>query len=219
MDRLSGSKNFFDLAKSPRYAVRGLPLSDGVIRMSADRPKEVTGLLRAWSEGDPGALDRLMPLVYDELRKIAESYLRRERHDHTLQPTALLHEAYLRLVDQSVQAENRHHFYGIAAQVMRRILVDHARADHAAKRGGGGARISLDEIAEQAETRQVDLVALDDALKSLAAFDPQQARIVELRYFGGLTIEEVAALLNLSPATIKREWHMARAWLKREIEK
>lgn len=187
--------------------------------MSADPPKEVTGLLRAWGEGDHGALDRLMPLVYDELRRLAEGYLRRERHDHTLQPTALLHEAYLRLVDQSLHLENRHHFFGIAAQIMRRILVDHARAHQAAKRGGGGARLSMDEIAEQAETQQVDLVALDDALKDLAALDPQQARIVEMRYFGGLTIEEVAAVLKISPATVKREWHLARTWLKREIEK
>lgn len=187
--------------------------------MTADAPQEVTRLLQAWGEGDHKALDRLMPLVYDELRRLAESYLRRERADHTLQPTALVHEAYLRMVDESLQLENRHHFFGIAANVMRRILVDHARAHQAAKRGSGAERLSLDAVAEQAESRPVDLIALDDALKSLATFDPQQARIVELRYFGGLTIEEVAAVINLSPATVKREWHMARTWLKKEMSR
>ena len=186
--------------------------------MSVDSPKEVTQLLQAWGQGDQRALDRLLPLVYDEMRRLAESYLRRERSDHTLQPTALVHEAYLRMIDQSLHVENRHHFFGIAAQVMRRILVDHARAHQAAKRGGPGGKISLDEIAEQAENRAVDLIVLDDALNSLATFDPQQARIVELRYFGGLTIEEVAAVIDLSPATVKREWRLARTWLKHEIE-
>jgi RNA polymerase sigma factor (TIGR02999 family) len=176
-------------------------------------------MLADLSNGDQSALDQLMPLVYDELRHLADSYLRRERADHTLQPTALVHEAYLRLVDQSLHLQNRAHFFGVAAQIMRCILVDHARAHRSAKRGGAAQKLSLDAVAGLTEEREVDLIALDDALRSLAAFDPQQSRIVELRYFGGLTIEEVAQVLGISPATVKREWHLARAWLHREISK
>ena len=182
-------------------------------------PTDVTRRLAEWSRGDQHALAELMPLVYDELRRLADSYLRRERPDHTLQPTALVHEAYLRLVDQTVELQNRAHFFGVAAQVMRCILVDHARAHQAAKRGGGAHKLSLDEVAELAEGQAVDLIALDDALKALAALDPQQSRVVELRYFGGLTVEEAAEVLGVSPATVKRDWTTARAWLHREISK
>jgi RNA polymerase sigma factor (TIGR02999 family) len=143
--------------------------------------------------------------------------MRRERSSHTLQPTALVHEAFLRLVDEELHLENRAHFFGVAAQAMRQILVEHARARHALKRGGEAQKLSLDEAMDQPEEREVDLMALDDALNDLARFDPRQARIVELRYFAGLTIEETARLLGISPAMVKREWNLARAWLHREI--
>lgn len=178
----------------------------------------ITQLLVEWSAGDQAALDQLMPLVYDELRRLARSYLRRERPDHTLQATALVHEAYLRLIDQhSVSWQNRAHFFGIAAQMMRRILVNHALARATAKRGGPAQKLSLDESIGVADQRDVDLLALDEALKQLESLDAQQSRIVELRFFGGLSIEETAAVLSLSPATIKREWSTARLWLKRQL--
>jgi RNA polymerase sigma factor (TIGR02999 family) len=181
---------------------------------------DVTQLLVAWNEGNQDALECLLPVVYDELRKLAKSYLRRERPDHTLQATALVHEAYLRLIDQNqVTWQNRAHFFGIAAQMMRRILVNHAEARRADKRGGGAQKLSLDEAIDLAEDRAVDLIALDDALKALAEFDPQQARIVELRYFGGLSIEETAEVVGVSPATVKREWSTAKMWLHRELSK
>lgn len=181
---------------------------------------EVTTLLMNWNGGEAEALDRLLPLVYDELRRIAGRYLRKERQDHTLQTTALVHEAYLRLIDQNqANWQNRAQFFGVAAQMMRRILVDHARGHTADKRGGGVAKLSLDEAIEIAEQREVDLIALDDALNTLAQLDEQQCRVVELRFFGGLTVEEVAEVMKLSPATIKREWSMAKAWLHRELSK
>jgi RNA polymerase sigma factor (TIGR02999 family) len=181
-------------------------------------PHEVTQLLIDWRNGDQGALAHLMPLVYDELRQIAARSLRRERPDYTLQATALVHEAYLRLVDQrQAQWQNRAHFFGIAAQVMRRLLVDYARRQHAAKRGGAAPKISLDEARREAAGRGADVVALDEALTALAALDPQQSRIVELRFFGGLTIEETAEVIGVSPATVKRDWSMAKAWLYREL--
>ncbi|MBS1807889.1 MAG: sigma-70 family RNA polymerase sigma factor [Acidobacteria bacterium] len=181
---------------------------------------DVTHLLLDWNKGQQDALEQLMPLVYDELRHIAGRYLRKERPDHTLQTTALVHEAYIRLIDQNqANWQNRAQFFGVAAQMMRRILVDHARGHQADKRGGGAAKLSLDEAIEIADQREVDLIALDDALTNLAALDEQQSRIVELRYFGGLTVEEVAEVLKLSPATIKREWSMAKAWLHRELSK
>jgi RNA polymerase sigma factor (TIGR02999 family) len=181
---------------------------------------EVTNLLLDWNNGQPEALEQLMPLVYDELRRIAGRYLRKERHDHTLQTTALVHEAYIRLIDQQqANWQNRAQFFGVAAQMMRRILVDHARGHTADKRGGGVAKLSLDEAIEIAEQREVDLIALDDALTTLAQLDEQQCRVVELRFFGGLTVAEVAEVLKLSPATIKREWSMAKAWLHRELSK
>jgi RNA polymerase sigma factor (TIGR02999 family) len=181
-------------------------------------PEDVTRILREVSGGDREAPARLMPLVYDELRRLANHYLRQERPDHTLQPTALVHEAYLRLVDQTrVDWQNRAHFFGVAAQLMRRILVDHARRHQASKRGGFRQKLTLDEAVDYSQTRDVDLVRLDDALTALAQFDTRQSRIVELRFFGGLTIEETAEALAVSPATVKVDWSMAKAWLRREI--
>lgn len=180
--------------------------------------KNVTGLLIAWSDGSKQALDMLMPIVFDELRRQAAGYLRRERAGHTLQTTALVNEAYLRLVDQKhVRWQNRAHFFGIAAQLMRRILVDHARAKHRAKRGGADLRVTLDETMVVGRDREIDLVALDEALDRLAKLDPQQGRVVELRFFGGLNVEETAEVLRISPATVKRDWSVAKAWLYREI--
>lgn len=182
-------------------------------------PQEgVTELLIRGSEGERAALDELFPLVYDELRRLAGSYLNRERADHTLQPTALVHEAYLRLVDQrSVDWRNRAQFFGVAAEMMRRILVNYAQGRHAAKRGGHAPRLSLDEAIGFFEERDLSLVALDEALTGLAAIDPRQGRIVELRFFGGLSIEETAEVLEVSPATVKRDWSVAKAWLFREM--
>lgn len=179
----------------------------------------VTQLLRAWGGGDAAALDQMVPLVYEELRRQAQRYLRRESPGHTLQTTALVHEAYLRLVDQrTARWESRAQFFGVAAQLMRRILVDHARSHHAAKRGGSAIQVPLEEGTAPAEERDVDLLALDDALTRLAQLDERQAKVVELRYFTGLGIEETAEALGISPATVKREWTMARAWLKRELD-
>jgi len=187
--------------------------------MVAPANGEVTALLRDWSGGDQRALERLLPLVYGELRKLAASYMRRERSDHTLQPTALVHEAYLRLVDQrAVDWRNRAHFFGIAARMMRRILVDHARRRQAAKRDGAAYRISGSADSDEAE-RDPDLLALDVALDGLEALDPRQARIIELRFFGGLTVEETAEVAGISTATVKREWQTARAWLARELRR
>jgi RNA polymerase sigma factor (TIGR02999 family) len=181
-------------------------------------PQDVTQLLIDWGSGDQAALAHLLPLVYDELRRLAARYLRRERPAHTLQATALVHEAYLRLVDQSqVHWQNRAHFFGVAAQVMRRLLVDHTRRQHAAKRGGVVPKLALDEALQMAEGRAAAIVALDEALTALAALDPQQGRIVELRFFGGLTIDETAEVIGVSPATVKRDWNIAKAWLYREL--
>lgn len=180
--------------------------------------RDVTALLKDWSGGDRQALERLMPLVYDELRKLASSYLRVERPDHTLQPTALVHEAFLRLVDQrSVDWANRAHFFGIAAQMMRRILVDHARKRHAAKRDASQYRVDTLMADEPESDQGPELLALDRALGGLEQLDPRQARIVELRFFAGLSVEETAEVVAISTATVKREWRTARAWLKREI--
>jgi RNA polymerase sigma factor (TIGR02999 family) len=186
----------------------------------ASTPGGITQLLIAWNRGDQGARDELMPLVYDELRRLARAYLRRERPGHTLQPTALVNEAYLRLIDQSqVSWQNRAHFFGIAARLMRQVLVNHAEARRAAKRGGDAERISLNEVDRLAVDREVDLVALNEALKNLERIDPPQGQIVELRYFSGLTIEEVAEVMGVSAATVKREWATARAWLRRELSR
>lgn len=181
-------------------------------------PGEVTQLLQQWGVGRHDALDELLPVIYGELRRLAASYLRRERADHTLQPTALVHEAFLKLVDQrDVRWQNRAHFFGIAAQMMRRILVDGARAHGAAKRGAGQRPLSLDEALVAAPSSDVDLIALDEALTRLAAVDPQQSRVVELRFFGGLTMAETAEVLHISPATVGREWTLAKAWLYAEL--
>ncbi len=176
-------------------------------------------MLQEWSGGNQEALDALLPLVYAELHRQASRYLRRERAGHTLQTTALIHEAYLKLIDQrEVNWQNRAHFFGIAAQAMRRILVDYARGRHREKRGGIGEDLPLEEAAlVVSEGRSVDLVALDEALDRLAEFDKRQARIVELRYFSGLSIEETAEVLRISPATVKSDWNMAKAWLRHEI--
>lgn len=164
------------------------------------------------------ALDELMPAVYDELRRQAARYLRREKAGHTLQTTALIHEAYLRLVDQrNVQWQNRAHFFGIAAQMMRRILVDHARTKKRAKRGGSDVKVSLADATIPVNERDLDVVALDEALTRLAEIDEQQSRVVELRFFSGLTVEETAEVMGISPATVKRDWSVAKAWLHREL--
>ncbi len=187
--------------------------------MDGPSPSDVTQLLLDWSRGDRTALDRLMPLVYTELRALADRSLRHERTGHTLQGTALVHEAYLKLVDQrQVRWQDRAHFFAVAAQLMRRILVDHARRHGAAKRGSGRPALALGEAdAAAGEVPLIDLLALDRALDRLAAFDERQARIVELRFFGGLTIEETAEILQVSQATVKNEWSLARGWLYREL--
>ncbi|HEX5230348.1 MAG TPA: sigma-70 family RNA polymerase sigma factor [Bryobacteraceae bacterium] len=186
--------------------------------MNPEPAPDVTALLSSWSQGDQAALEKLMPLVYGELRRLASSYLRRERQHHTLQSTALVNEAFLRLVNQQhVQWRNRAHFYGIAAQMIRRILVDYARSQHAEKRGAGAVKLELDEAIAAVAQADLDLLGLNDALEKLAGFDERQSKIVELRFFAGLSVEETAEVLQLSPATVKREWQTARAWLFREI--
>lgn len=180
---------------------------------------EVTQLLKKARNGDRESLDRLLPLIYDELRRVAANQLHRERADHTLQATALVHEAYLRLLDQrEVDWQNRAHFFSIAAEMMRRILVNHAVQRNAQKRGDGATRLSLDEAISLPDEKDFDLISLDEALKQLAEYDPTQARIVELRFFGGLTIEETAEVLGISDSTVKREWRMAKAWLKTQLQ-
>jgi len=181
---------------------------------------DITQLLLEVSRGDQQALGQMLPLVYGELRALAERALRRERAGHTLQPTALVHEAYIKLVDQSrVQWQNRAHFYAVAAQIMRRILVDHARARQAAKRDGAGGRIALEDTHAAPREQPPDLMALDEALTRLGELDQRQGRVVELRFFAGLTNEETAEVLGVSPATVKREWTTAKAWLRREMER
>jgi RNA polymerase sigma-70 factor (ECF subfamily) len=178
----------------------------------------VTALLKRASDGDDSAINRLVPLVYDELRALAESYLMRERANHTLQATALVHEAYLRLVDQrDIRWKNRAHFFAVAAQAIRRILVDHARGHRRAKRGGDRQRVRLDEDVASLEERDLDLLALDEALERLARLHERQARIVELHFFGGLSFKDVAAFLGVSARTVDGDWSMARAWLRREL--
>jgi len=187
--------------------------------MTPGSTQSVTGLLQAWALGDQTALDELLPLVYDDLRRQARRLMRSQPAGHTLQTTALVHEAYLRLVGQSaVEWNGRAHFFGVAAKAMRSILVDHARARGAAKRGGSARAVTLDDAAGVAGPQaSVDVLALDDALGRLAELDARKSKLVELRYFGGLGIEETAAVLGVSPATVKREWTTARAWLRREL--
>lgn len=184
------------------------------------KPEGITQLLVDWSNGDQKALDKLMPLVYSELRRQASNYLRRERAGHTLQPTALVNEAYLKLIDQkNPRWQNRAQFFGVSAQLMRRILVDHARAHQADKRGGSDQqRLSITSAEQIARKPEVDLLALHEALEELATLDSQQERIVELRFFGGLSIEETAEVLHIGHATVERDWKMARAWLRRKLE-
>lgn len=183
-----------------------------------DPPHEVTELLQAWSDGDTGAGDRLFSLIYQELRRRAAAYLRRERRGHTLQPTALVHEAYLRLVDQQPAAwRNRAQFFGVASQMMRRILVDRARARHMAKRSGRWTRVTLENEAAVTRPVSVDVLDLDDALTRLAGFDARKSQIAELRFFGGLSLDETAQLLGVSLATVERDWQAARAWLLKTI--
>src|SRR5262245_52008832 len=179
---------------------------------------EITQLLLAWSEGDREALDRLTPLVYAELRRLAKSYMRRERAGHTLQTTALIHEAYLRLIDaHQVEWRNRAHFFGVAARAMRQILVAMARERGCQKRGGGGRQVSLDEAMMIDEGVEEDLVGLDEALGALAQFDARKAQVVEMRFFGGLTEDEIAVALDVSTETVRRDWRLARSWLRRKL--
>jgi RNA polymerase sigma-70 factor (ECF subfamily) len=193
-------------------------LSSGKCPGPAATPGEVTRLLLDWSRGDPEALEKLMPLVYPELRRLAARYLRRERYRVSLQSTAVVHEAYLRLVDQrNVRWQNRAHFFGVAAQAMRRILIDHARRRAAKKRGGPKGSLSL-EVEPRIEPRSIDLIALDLALSRLAALNADQARLVELRYFGGLTTQQTAEVMGCSTAKIERDWRAARIWLHRELK-
>lgn len=186
--------------------------------MSATPPQEVTQLLTAWGDGDRSALDQLLPLVEGELHRLAHRYMSRERPDHTLQTTALVNEAYMKLIDQEVDWQNRAHFFGIAAQIMRRILIDHARR-HLGPRHGGGETISLEEVAVVSNERAEELVALDEALAMLAQVDERKSRVVELRYFGGLNVAETAAVLGVSAETIRREWLRAKAFLHRELSR
>ncbi|HWS88996.1 MAG TPA: sigma-70 family RNA polymerase sigma factor [Pyrinomonadaceae bacterium] len=180
---------------------------------------DVTRLLAEWGDGDEAALARLMPLVYDELRRLARHYMRRERPGHTIEPTALVNEAYLRLVEQTnIRWQNRAHFFGIAANVMRRVLCDHARARLADKRGGGAVRVSLVEAEARTDEQTTDVLALDEALGELAGVDPRKARVVELRYFGGLSVEETAEVLKVSRSTVLHDWNMAKAWLYQQMK-
>ena len=181
-------------------------------------PGEITRLLAQWSGGDQAALDRLVPMVYDELRRLASNYMRGERPGHLLQTTALVNEAYLRLMDrQQVSCETRTQFFGVAAQVMRRVLVDYARGRDRAKRGQGVTPLSLDDVAVLSDDRSEELLAINTALEGLTAFDPRKGKVFELRYFGGMTVEEAAEVLSLSPVTVARDWRMAKLWLRREI--
>ena len=186
--------------------------------MSDELQHEVTRILNEWSDGDANAPERLMPFVYDELRRRARSYLARERNSHTLQPTALVHEAYLRLIDQTrINWQNRAHFFALAANTMRRVLIDHARAHTTGKRGGAAVRLSIEDVQIPLEQRAADLVALDEALEELAKFDERKSKIVEMRFFGGLTDEEIAEVLGVSSRTVLRDWKTARLWLYREL--
>ena len=212
-----------DAGESCGYALAGSnPLPEGTREetMPTGPPADITQLLAAWRGGDRGALEQLTPLVYDELRRLANRYLRGERRDHTLQGTALVHEAYIRLLGHNNQDwQSRAHFFGVAARLMREILVDHARRHSAAKRGSGKPPVSLTEAAIFSVERASELVALDDALQELSRLDPERSRIVELRYFGGLSIEEIGEVEHVSIATVRRRLRMAEAWLHRELNK
>jgi RNA polymerase sigma-70 factor (ECF subfamily) len=207
--------------RAPQPASGGAPPTPSHPSMtsSAPPPQQITALLQAWSSGDQAALGALFPAIYGELRHQAERYMRRQPVGHTLQATALVNEAYLRLVDQKeTEWRSRAHFFGVAAKAMRSILVDHARARQAAKRGAGAARLTLGQVGDIADRKPaVDVLDLEEALQRLAELDPEKERLVELRYFAGLSIEEAAQVLGVSPATLKRQWNTARAWLRREL--
>ncbi|MGH9752174.1 MAG: sigma-70 family RNA polymerase sigma factor [Blastocatellia bacterium] len=188
--------------------------------MNKPPPIEITERLIAWGAGDRAAFDQLLPVVYQELRRIAGNYLRQENPGHTLQPTALVHEAWLRLIDQTrVNWRNRAQFFGVAAQLMRRILVDHAKTKHREKRGGDAVKLSLDDVINLSRERAADILALDDALDELTRIDGRKSRVVELRYFGGFSVEETAQILEVSPETVMRDWKMAKAWLYQQIRR
>ena len=188
--------------------------------MEHESPREITLLLQGWRNGDRKALDALLPVIYQELRRLARFQLRKERPDHTLQSAALVNEAYLRLIGlNSPQWESRTHFFAIAAQLMRQILVDYARRHVAAKRGGGACKLSLEDAVVLSKREPVDVLLLDDALKALAKIDPRQSKVVELRFFAGLSLEEISEVLDIAPATVQRDWTAARAWLHREISR
>jgi len=195
--------------------------SDGKWRPPAQmqpQSEQITQLLQSWSQGDPAAIEKLVPLVYDELHRLAQRYMADERPSHTLQTTALVNEAYLRLVDSAHASwEGRTHFFGVCAQVMRRILVDWARSRQALKRGGDVSSLDLDEALAAAKQPGTDLVAIDDALQALTAIDPRKGQVVELRFFGGLSVKETAELLKVSPETVQRDWKLAKSWLRREL--
>jgi RNA polymerase sigma-70 factor (ECF subfamily) len=185
--------------------------------MSTESAVDLTQLLFACQKGDKGAIDRLVPIVYEELRRLASAYMKRERPDHTLQTSALINEAYLRLISSPVSLENRAHFFGIAARLMRQILVDHARARRSNKRGGSWRRVALSDDVQGKRDDATEIIALNDALTRLEALDPQQSRIIELRFFGGMTIEETGRTMGLSHTTVEKDWNMARAWLRKEM--
>lgn len=186
--------------------------------LSHESQHEVTAILHDWNEGDPNAPERLMSLVYDEMRRLARTFLSKERDSHTLQPTALVNEAYLRLVDQTrVNWQNRAHFYGIASRMMRRVLIDHARAHATEKRGGGTIRLSIDDVQVSLEERATSFVALDEAMKRLEQIDERKCKVVEMRFFGGLSDEEIAEVLGVTTRTVLRDWKTARLWLYREL--
>jgi RNA polymerase sigma-70 factor (ECF subfamily) len=188
--------------------------------MSSTTSVKVTQLLKAWGAGEAGALDKLVPAVHDELRRMARNYMRRERQGHTLQATALVNEAYLRLVDIAEMSwQDRAHFFAVSAQMMRRILVNAAHARHTEKRGGAVPRVNLDDVPMMSDGKAGELVALDDALNALAKFDPRQAEVIELRFFGGLSVEETAEVLKISPRSVKRDWKLAKAWMMRELSR
>ena len=207
------TENFPGVSRSYNQSVR----MQGALMRSELDPNDISKLLHAWSDGDQSALNGLTPIVYNELRRLAHRYMERERPDHTLQTTALVNEAYMRLVDyKRMQWQDRAHFFAVSAQVMRRILVDHARS-HNVKRGAGVPHVALDEVAVLSGDRTGDLVALDDAMNTLARLDPRKVRIIEMRFFGGLSVEETAEVLKVSPATVRRDWSIAKFWLYREL--
>ena len=220
---LRGTGSIVDLSSASGYALRDSRSGFGSPRsksMGISSPHDVTQLLQDWRNGDKAALEKLTPLVYDELRRLANRYLRSERQDHTLQGTALVHEAYMKMVGYTdLEWQSRAHFFGVAARIMRQILIDHARKHKADRRGGGKQNLNLEEAVVFSAERASSLVALDDALESLAAFDALKGRIIELRYFGGLSIEEISEVEAVSVSTVKRHMRMAEAWLHREINK